>query len=126
LIKILVLDDELGVCRQLTDFLAYRGYRVFGVTSGDEALGVLESERPQILLLDIKMPGVNGLDVLRRAKALDPDTRVIMITALEDRQKREEALNLGADRYLVKPFDLEILENMVIKMVNEIIEEGGS
>ncbi len=125
MIKILVLDDEKGLCEQLHDFFACRGYRVFGVTSGKEALEVIDKENPQILFLDIMMPGVDGLDVLKKAKEKNDKVKVIMLTALRDEDKRIRAKELGADEYLVKPFDYSEIERLVIHMVNEVIREGG-
>ncbi len=126
MIKILVLDDEIGTCSQLKDFLEYRGYKVFTATKGERALRILEKEEPQILLLDIKMPGVNGIDVLREAKKTYSRVRVIMITALKTEEKKSEVMDLGADEYLVKPFNFDIVENIIIRMVNEIILEEGA
>jgi two-component system response regulator (stage 0 sporulation protein F) len=125
MIKVLVLDDEKGLCEQLHDFFACRGYRVFGVTSGEDALKVIDKENPHVLFLDIMMPGVDGLEVLRHAKEKNDKVKVIMVTALRDEDKKIRAKELGADEYLVKPFDYKEIERLIIKMVNEAIREGG-
>lgn len=125
MIKILVLDDEKGTCEQLLEFLGYRGYRVFGALKGEEALAILERERPEIMLLDVKMPGIDGLDVLSQAKEKYPDIKVVMITAVRSPEARRQALAMGADEYIVKPFSYESLESCIIKLVNEILQQGG-
>jgi len=123
MIKILVLDDEVGTCEQLGDFFRYRGYKVFGATSGEEAISILKKEKPQIYFLDIKMPEINGIDVLREAKKQDPRSKVIMITAIRDEDQKAEALRLGADEYVLKPFSYENIENLIIRMINEVLSD---
>ena len=121
MIKILVLDDETGTCKQLRDFFSYRGYKVFGATGGEEAISIIKKEKPQILLLDIRMPGIDGLEVLKQAKEINDKAKVIIITALTEEDKKSEALKLGADEYIAKPFSYEKIEGLIIKMVNEVI-----
>ena len=125
MIKVLVLDDEKGLCEQLKDFFTCRGYMVFAVTSGEKALEVIEKENPHILFLDIRMPGIDGLEVLRQAKEKNDKVKVIMVTALRGEDKRFRAKELGADEYLVKPFDYKEIERLIIQMVNEVMREGG-
>ena len=109
--KILVVDDEVGVCDLLCEFLTGLGYQVSTVTSGEEALVKAGREHPDAILLDVRMPGMSGLDVLRRIRALGSTVRVVMLTALEDEAIRQEALRLGADDYMTKPFLLSDLES---------------
>ena len=125
MIKILVLDDETGTCEQLRDFFSYRGYKVFGATEGEEAVSIIKKEKPQILLLDIRMPGINGLEVLKQAKEINDKAKVVIITALAEEDKKSEALKLGADEYIAKPFSYEKIEGLIIKMVNEVIKAEG-
>lgn len=128
MIKILVLDDEKGVCAQLEHFFKYRGYKVFAATNGKEALTAIRKERPQILVLDIKMPGISGLEVLKEAKKDNPNAKAVMVTAMDDEETRRQAKELGADEYLTKPFSYDALEGIIIRMVNEVIkfEETGN
>ena len=127
MIKILILDDEKGLCDQLKKYFGYRGYTVFAVTSGKEALSVIKKESPQILVLDIRMDGVTGLDVLKKAKEDNPNVKAVMITALSDDATKEQAKELGADEYITKPFSYDVLEKLIIHMVNKVIklEEAG-
>jgi adenylate cyclase len=104
--RILVVDDTPTNVRLLEALLAPRGYEVTEATSGEEALSLLEKEHPDLVLLDILMPGVDGYEVCRRLRA-NPETAhlpVIMITASEINQK-VKALEAGADDFVVKPFD---------------------
>lgn len=121
MIKMLMLDDEEGTCSHLAKFFKYRGYTVFTATSGQEALSIIESQKPQILLLDIKMEGTNGLDVLKKAKEDNANTKAIMITGLKDEATKLKAKELGADEYIIKPFSFDILESLIIRLVNEIL-----
>ena len=127
MIKILILDDEKGVCKHLEEFFKYRGYTVFAATNGKEALSIIKKQKPQILLLDIRMEGINGLDVLKKAKKDNANVKAIMITAMDDEATKLQAKELGADEYLTKPFSYDALEKLIIHMVNEVLrlEETG-
>jgi len=122
MIKILILDDEKGLCDQLKKYFGYRGYTVFAVTSGKEALSVIKNESPQILVLDIRMDGITGLDVLKKAKEDNPNVKAVMITGLDDEVTKKQAKQIGADEYLTKPFSYDVLEKLVIHKVNEVLK----
>ncbi|MFH1837617.1 MAG: response regulator [Candidatus Omnitrophota bacterium] len=124
MIRILVLDDEEGNLDQLTEFFDYRGYKVFGETTGRGAIETYDKEDPQLLLLDIRMPNEDGMDVLKHVRSKDKAAKIMMITALRDEETKKEAFALGADEYVLKPFNYEEVEGLVIKMVNEVIAEG--
>ena len=103
--KILVVDDEPGVRGFLRDLLAEEGYEVVLASDGEEALGLAELENPEVILLDINMPGIDGLEVCKRLKARE-ETRyipIIIITALDDRGFL--AYLEGADDFITKPFN---------------------
>ena len=111
--RLLLVDDEAEICDFLKSFFEDRDFEVQAALSGEEALRKVESFRPQVMLLDIKMGSVDGLTVLREVKTKYPRVKVIMVTALETTEKIEEALRLGADNYITKPLSLEYLENDV-------------
>ena len=111
--KLLVVDDELEICDFLKGFFEDREFDVETANSGAKALEVVEKYRPQVVLLDIHMPGMDGMSVLRKIKEKYPATKVIMVTALETQEKIEEAMRLGADNYITKPLSLEYLEKEV-------------
>ncbi|MBI2882163.1 MAG: response regulator, partial [Candidatus Tectomicrobia bacterium] len=79
--RILIVDDEPDLCRDLKSFLTSKGHEVEAALGGEEGLEKLKSWRPHVVLLDIRMPGVNGLEALPRMKAVDPNVRIIMVTA---------------------------------------------
>jgi len=116
---ILVVDDEKAVRDFLQRYLIQRGFtRVFSVGSGEEAIAKMKEESVRLVFLDVKMPGMNGIDVLREIKKISNDTGVIMITGYPEEDVTKEALKAGAYDYIIKPFDLEYLElSLLSKMV---------
>ena len=124
--KLLIVDDELEICDFLKSFFEERNYDVMTATSGEEALAALDSFKPQVVLLDIKMPVMNGVQVLQNIKSKSPKTKVIMVTALETRDKIEECLRLGADNYITKPLSLEYLENDVREKIESLTNSSAS
>lgn len=107
---ILVVDDEPEIVELLMEFLERRGYRVKTATNGEDALALVKKEPPDLMLLDIYMPGMNGVDVLRRLKAQQSPVGVIMLTASQEELLLQEALKLGAFDVLSKPVNLDEIE----------------
>ncbi|MBN2033035.1 MAG: sigma-54-dependent Fis family transcriptional regulator [Deltaproteobacteria bacterium] len=114
--KILVVDDELIVRKSLGGWLERDGYSVDTAASGEEALEKCENTRYDILLLDIKMEGLSGIDVLKKVKENDPDVSVVMITAYGSIPSAIEAMKNGAYEYLLKPFDPDELMVLIEKI----------
>lgn len=108
--KVLVVDDEPEAVELLVEFLSSKGYEVLTAASGEEALRRVKEDRPHLVLLDIRMPGMNGLEVLRRIREIDTEMGVIMVTAVNEEDVGRKALELGAFDYIVKPLDLKYLE----------------
>ncbi|MBN1794706.1 MAG: response regulator [Candidatus Omnitrophica bacterium] len=121
--KLLVVDDEIGICNLLRAFFAEKGYDVIIANNGDEAVLKIKQERPHLVFLDVKMPGISGIEVLRHAKELDESIKVIMITAVEEEEVVCEARSLGASDYVTKPFSLEYLEGTVLAKLNAQLYE---
>lgn len=113
--KILIVDDEHDICDFVKNFFQDRGYNVLTASGGEEALEIAKKEKPELILLDIKMKGMDGIATLRHLKEMDKKQRVIMVTALEDRDKIDEACKLGACDYITKPLMLDYLEQAVEK-----------
>jgi len=113
MLKLLVVDDEEEICDFLKCFFEERDFNVRTAQSGDEALKKVNEDPPDVCLLDIKMPGMDGIEVLKEIKAKHPKVKVIMVTAIETTEKIEEAVRIGADNYITKPLSLEYLENDV-------------
>jgi DNA-binding NtrC family response regulator len=103
-IKILVVDDETIMRNLLLKILEQEGYRTTLASSSAEALEKLETEQYELVLSDVKMPESNGFDLLKEIKARWPKTAVIMMTGYGDAYTVKEALMLGADEYITKPF----------------------
>jgi DNA-binding response OmpR family regulator len=101
---LLIVDDEPKICRLLSGFFSSRGFTAATAQSGREALSRLEESVPDYLLLDIAMPDMSGLELLREAKTRYPDLKVVMVTALDDEETKAEALRAGALDYVTKPF----------------------
>ena len=111
--KVLIVDDELEVRQILQEFLAHRGYQVYAAESGPEALNALDTFKPDVVLLDVSMPEMDGVETLKRIVALQPTLPVIMVTANADVGITSKLLGLGAADYIPKPFDLEYLDQAV-------------
>ncbi|HYS19041.1 MAG TPA: response regulator [Candidatus Binatia bacterium] len=111
--RILVVDDEAPVREVLTEYFATEGYAVEAATNGAEALTAIRGGRADLVLLDVRMPGLDGVQVLRRIRELDGNVPVIMVTANEDVVLAKETLKLGAFDYVAKPFDFEYLDRAV-------------
>jgi len=111
--RILVVDDEAPIREVLTEYFATEGYAVEAATSGVEALSAIRGHRADLVLLDVRMPGLDGVQVLRRIRELDDTVPVIMVTANEDVGLAKETLKLGAFDYIAKPFDFEYLDRAV-------------
>ncbi len=108
--KILVVDDEPDFCEALREFLEEKGFSVMEANSCEEALEAYSQERPDVVLLDVIMPGKDGRETLQELKAFDPEVSVIMITALHEEDLALEAMADGAFDYITKPFNPDYLE----------------
>lgn len=118
--KLLVVDDETEICDFLKAFFEERDFEVATANSGMDALETVGVEKPQLVLLDVHMPGMDGMNVLKEIKKRHPRIKVIMVTAIETRDKIEEAMRLGADNYITKPLSLEYLEKDVQEKIEQL------
>jgi two-component system response regulator AtoC len=107
------VDDDPEVRMTTSDFLASRGYTVTVAAGGREALGLVEAVDPDVVLLDVAMPDMDGMETLRRLVAERPTLPVIMITANADIEITSKVLQMGAADYVPKPFDLDYLDQAV-------------
>lgn len=108
--RILVVDDDPKILNLMRRGLAFAGYRVDLAASGEAALGLARDYPPDIVVLDVMLPGMDGLEVCRRLRAGDPTLPVLMLTARDRVPDRVAGLDAGADDYLVKPFAFDELE----------------
>ena len=109
--KVLLVDDEEEFVKTLGERLEMRGIEPSTAFTGEAALKRIEQEQPDIMVLDIKMPGIDGMEVLRRVRKAYPRIQVIMLTAHGSDKDKDEAERLGAFAYMRKPVDLELLTN---------------
>jgi DNA-binding response OmpR family regulator len=111
--RVLVVDDELEFRKVLAEHLEDRGFAVMEAQAGEEALDRMPDFRPHIVLMDVMMAGMGGVEALRRIKAASPETCVIMVTAVEDIDAARGALALGASDYVTKPFSFQYLDSVL-------------
>lgn len=112
--SILIVDDEQSVREVLSEYFAEQGYAVETAGDGEEALAVVRRSTPDLVLLDVRMPGIDGVETLRRMRGIAPAVSVIMVTANEDVGLARETLKLGALDYVAKPFDFVYLERAIM------------
>ena len=116
-IKILVVDDELSIRESLSGWLRQDGFEVENAADGMAALSMIKETHYDIMLIDVKMPEMDGLTLLRQLKEMEPEIAVVMMTAHGAIQDAVDAMRLGAHDYLLKPFDLEELSLTIDKLV---------
>lgn len=108
--RILIVDDNPVLCDVLQDELSERGYQCTTVLDGSSALAKLANQDFDAILLDIRLPGISGMEVLRKIRLEHEKTATIMVTAVDDVATAVEAMKLGASEYIVKPFDLDAVD----------------
>jgi two-component system response regulator (stage 0 sporulation protein F) len=112
--SLLIVDDEEGIRRVLREFFKRKGFDVFEAASGEEAVQLIRSKNVPVVLLDMRMPGMDGLEALKKILEINPKLGVVMATAEQDDEKIKRALELGAYSYVLKPFDFAYLELVVM------------
>ncbi|MGA7578197.1 MAG: response regulator [Desulfobaccales bacterium] len=123
--KVLIVDDELDFLDIIIKRLKVRGIEVSGVQSGQLALEALDSRDPDVIILDVMMPGLDGIETLREIKKKKPLTEVIMLTGRASVDSGIQGMNLGAFDYLIKPIALdELLEKVRQAYERKLIQEG--
>ena len=105
--SLLLVDDDAVYRERLAKAIAARGYEVFTAASAKEGVALAEEESPEFAVLDMRMPGESGLELLRRLIAIDPTTRVLMLTGYGSIATAMEAVRFGAVHYLTKPVDVD-------------------
>ncbi len=117
---ILIIEDEEIMRVTLGDFLTSKNYTVFLAETGTEGLELYRSEKPRLVVTDVRLPDINGLDILKRLKEMDPDVMVIVITAYGTIKDAVDAIKSGAYDYITKPFSLDEFE-LIVKRALEVI-----
>src|SRR5947207_3615733 len=119
LLRLLIVDDDASLCNSLKNFFERHKYKVETANDGLRAVEMVEKFHPNLMFLDIGMPGISGIEVLRRVKEKDPSVRVIMITGQTEDELMRQARVLGADDYVTKPFTLEYLSGEVLDKLHK-------
>lgn len=115
--KILLIDDELSLCGLLATLLERKGYEVLIAQSGSYGLELFKRTRPDVIVLDLKMPEMDGLTVLRQLRAVDGQTSVIILTGASNEQLEEEARTLGVAAFIGKEFSLHRLGDVLKRLI---------
>jgi CheY-like chemotaxis protein len=123
--KVLLVDDEREFVQTLSERLLLREMGSAVAYDGESALSLIKEEEPEVMILDLKMPGIDGIEVLRRVKNTNPDVEVIILTGHGSEADREVCMNLGAFAYLQKPVDIDLLSS-TLKQANEKIHKQRS
>ena len=128
-LRILIVDDEEELVSALKERLNLRGFQAQGVTTGTAALEFLEEEECDVVLLDLKMPGLGGLEVIRRIKDMKPRLQVVLLTGHGSVKSVEDGMALGAFDYLMKPVKIDSLVRVLTAAAtgrkSQAPEEGG-
>ena len=123
--RILIIDDEPVIRDLLFDVLSRKGYQVETAEEGASGLKMAEARQYSIVFTDIRMPGMNGVDVYKRLKVISPLSRVIVMTGYGLEEMIQEALDLGAFADVKKPFDIELIYSLTERAIESLEKEGG-
>lgn len=115
--KVLIIDDEVGIVQELREFLKEEGYDVATADTAKEGIRLVEEMKPDLALIDVKLPDASGLEILKVCKEKSPKTRTLMITGYVDQQVIDEAEAAGRDTFLQKPFDLVLLMKEIERLL---------
>jgi two-component system response regulator (stage 0 sporulation protein F) len=115
--KILIVDDQFGIRILLNEVFQKEGYQTFQAANGIQALEIVTNHHPDLVLLDMKIPGMDGIEILKRMKVIDPEIRVIIMTAYGELDMIQEAKDLGALTHFAKPFDIDDIRAAVRKHI---------
>ncbi|MFD1708720.1 response regulator [Siminovitchia sediminis] len=113
--KVLIVDDQFGIRTLLDEVLQKEGYEIFQAANGLQALDVTEKHDPDLVLLDMKIPGMDGLEILSKLKEIKADIKVIIMTAYGEKDLIEKTKELGALAHFSKPFDIDEIRSAVRK-----------
>ncbi|MGD6943665.1 response regulator [Cytobacillus gottheilii] len=113
--KILIVDDQFGIRILLNEVLQKEGYETFQAANGVQALDIVAKHTPDLVLLDMKIPGMDGIEILKRMRVDNKEIRVIIMTAYGELDMIQEAKDLGALTHFAKPFDIDDIRAAVKK-----------
>jgi DNA-binding NtrC family response regulator len=120
--RILIVDDEQDAVEFLAEEFKDRGLEVDTALSGLEAIEKIRAHIPDIVFLDIRMPGMDGIAALKKFKEIDPSLKVVMMTAVHDEEVIEQAKSLGALDYILKPISLDYLDDVIMAKISGLVD----
>ncbi|WP_308637276.1 response regulator [Paenibacillus silvisoli] len=123
--KVLIVDDQNGIRILLMEVFSSEGYTTFQAPNGKLALEIVRSEAPDLVLLDMKIPGMDGLEILKHVKAINKEIKVIMMTAYGELDMIKEATDHGALMHFTKPFDIDEMRMAVNLQLRSDEQAGG-
>ena len=115
--KLLIVDDEAGIVEEVKSFFEEEGYEVHTADTGKDGIEGINKFKPDLMLLDMKLPDMSGINVLKFCKETSPQTKVIVNTGYVDQNIIDEAERLGRDAFLQKPFNLERLTEEINRLI---------
>lgn len=115
--KLLIIDDELGIIEEVKGFFEEEGHEVHIADTAKDGIEILKGEKPHVLILDIKLPDISGIEVLKACKDISPETKIIVNTGYVDQSIIDEAEKIGRDSFLQKPFNLVRLKEEVDRLL---------
>jgi two-component system response regulator (stage 0 sporulation protein F) len=113
--KLLIVDDQFGIRILLNEIFQKEGYQTFQAANGVQALNLVQNESPELVILDMKIPGMDGLEILKRVKKINASIKVIIMTAYGELDMIQEAIDHGAITHFSKPFDIDEIIGAVKK-----------
>lgn len=113
--KILIVDDQYGIRVLLCEIFRKEGIETYQAENGKEALEIVQKFEPDLVMLDMKIPGMDGLEILRRLRKIDTKIKVMIMTAYGELDMIQEAMSLGATTHFAKPFDIEEIKVVIKK-----------
>jgi two-component system, NtrC family, sensor kinase len=117
--KILLVDDEVEFASALAERLQMRNYEVRTASNGLEAMALFHESPPDVVLLDLRIPGMDGLEILSNIKKFDPSIEVLMLTGHGDRESVQKGMQTGALEYIMKPIDIDELTSKINKAMKK-------
>jgi len=118
--RILIVDDEIDVCDFVKNFFEERDFQVYTALNGNDAIRIVRKDKPELILLDVRMKGMDGIETLKKIREVDKKVKIVMVTAVAEQDIMDQASKLGASKYITKPLILEELESTVLSNTKEV------
>lgn len=124
MLKLLIVEDQKLQLEAMMESLGTQGYTILQAATGEEAISVIQEQKPELILLDLYLEDMSGLRVLIKAKAINPKTCVIILTGFDVDTTKEKAFSLGADYFLIKPIPLAVLKQCLAEAAKGVREQN--